>query len=107
MRHVLKDLLAIPAMVAARDDLDAQVEKLFGDFRSDAKAGSGVFAIGNHQINLAVLDQVDKAFLNNLTPGKADNVADEQYSHGETKLSETQKWSGLLGRGQLGREPLK
>src|SRR5262249_60114971 len=41
VRHVLENFPAVPAMISARDDLDAKAEKFFGDFWGDAEAGSG------------------------------------------------------------------
>jgi hypothetical protein len=46
--------------------------------------------------------------LHNLTAGRANDVADEEYAHRKSELGclKKQERSGLLGRGELGREPL-
>ncbi len=82
MGNVFQNFLAIPTMVSACEHFYAEAQELFGDFRGDAKAGGGILAVGDHQINLAVLHKVGEALLNDVASGRADDVADEKGAHG-------------------------
>ncbi len=81
MRNVFQNFFAVPTVVAAGEHLDAEAEQFFGDFRSDAEAGGGIFAVGDDQINLLVLHKVGEALLNDQASGRADDVADEKGAH--------------------------
>ena len=59
---------------------------------------------------LALLDDVGQAVTDDLPTGRTDDVADKKNAH---EAGERSFWlmctkrSGLLSRGELGREPLK
>jgi hypothetical protein len=82
VRQVFDDLFAVPTVVSAGENLDSHPKKLFGEAWSDAEAGSGVFAIGDAEIDLAVREDIRKALTHDSAAGRADNVTDEQNSHG-------------------------
>ena len=52
MRNEIEDFLAVPDVIAAGENLDAGAQQFFDDARSDAEAGSGILAVGDHQIKL-------------------------------------------------------
>ncbi len=82
VRHVVEDLLAVPAVVPPGQDVDAALQQSFRDARSNAKTGSGVFAVGDDQIDLAMLHKVGQAVVDDLASGRANNISDEQHLHG-------------------------
>ena len=55
--------------------------EFFGDAGSDAEARGGIFAVGDDQIDLALLDQVREAFTDDVAPGRTDDVTDEEGTH--------------------------
>ena len=65
-------------MVAAGDDFDAAGEQILGDPRRDAEAGSGVFAVGDAEIDLALREDVREPVVNDLAAGRAHDVANEK-----------------------------
>jgi hypothetical protein len=77
VREILQNLLAVPDVVAAREDFDAAGEQFVGDARRDAEAGGGIFAIGDAEINFALGEDVREPVVNDLAAGRADDVADE------------------------------
>src|SRR5580700_1766680 len=81
MRHILHDFFAIPTVIAAGEYFDAQVKKFFGDTRGDAEAGSGVLAIGDDQVDLALLDKVAQTLFHDAPPGRTYNVTNEKHAH--------------------------
>ena len=81
MRHIFQDLLAVPAVVAAGDDVHAIGEQVVGDFRGDTEAGGGVFAVGDHEVDLAVRDEISQAIAHDLAARRTDDVTDEKYAH--------------------------
>src|SRR5208283_5438479 len=45
--HVLDDLALVPDVVAGGDDIDAELEQLFGNLRSDPEAAGGILTISD------------------------------------------------------------
>jgi hypothetical protein len=78
VREKIEDLFAVPDVIAAAQDFDAGGEKLFGEARSDAEAGSGIFAIGDAEVDLALLEDVVEAVVDDFAAGRADDVTDEE-----------------------------
>ena len=76
-RDEIQNLLAIPDVVSARKHFDPRGEQLLGEPRRDAEAGSGVLAVGDHQIGLFVADDVLQALDHDSTAGRAHDVPDE------------------------------
>src|SRR6516164_7687299 len=56
--QVVKDFLAIPTVVATGQDLYAVAEQVFRDARRNAEAGSRVFAVGDDEVDVVVLDEI-------------------------------------------------
>jgi hypothetical protein len=81
VRHVLEDFFAIPAVVATCDYVDPIRQQVVGDFGGDAEAGSGIFAIGDDEVDLAVRDEVREPIADDLATGRADDVTNEEYAH--------------------------
>jgi hypothetical protein len=71
-------------VIAAGDHLDAGGQQAFCDFRRDAEPGSGVFAVGDTQIDLPLREDVRQPVVNDLAPGRAYDVADEEDFQGRT-----------------------
>src|ERR1700737_618000 len=81
MRHVLQDFLAVPTVVSAGEDVDAHIQQLVSQSRRNAKTGRGVLAIGDDQVDLFLRNDVRKAVLHNLPPGRTDDISDEKNAH--------------------------
>jgi len=107
MRQVFQDLFAVPAVVSAGEYIDTQVQKLVRQPWGDPKSRSRILAVGDHQIDLPHGDDVSEAIVNDLPSRRADDVSYEKYAHELLDTAKHKKWSGPLGRGELGREPLK
>ena len=73
--------LLIPTMVAARQDFNPQAEEFLRQPRGNPEARSGILAVGDHQIDLALRNDIRKAVADNLPPRGTDDVSDEKYAH--------------------------
>ena len=83
LRNVVQDFAAVPTVISAGEDIDSGAKELFGETRRDAEARGGVFAVGDDKIGLALRDNVGEAVVNDLTPGRAHDVADKQNAYKE------------------------
>ena len=54
--HVFHDLALVPDVIAGGDDADPLLEEFFGDLRGDTKTSSSIFAIGNDEIDVMLVD---------------------------------------------------
>jgi hypothetical protein len=82
----LGDLLLIPEMIAAGDDIDAGGKDFIGHLGCDARAPSGVFSIGDHDIDPMLESQHGDEDFHRPTTGFTHNVSDKQELHrGEIK----------------------
>ncbi len=70
-------------MIAERDRVNARFQQLAIDLLADAETAGRVLAIGDHQIELPLADQVGHALIHDGAPTAADNVADEENAHGQ------------------------
>jgi hypothetical protein len=68
-------------VIAGGDDVNAQLEQLFRERRSDAKSGSGIFPVGDDQINGVVAHEFWQAILDDRPSRPPEDVADEEYAH--------------------------
>jgi hypothetical protein len=82
MRKVVEDFAAVPTVISAGQDVDTCVEKFISEARSDAESGSGVFAIGDDEINFFLCDDVSQAIVDDLAARGANDVTDEENTHG-------------------------
>ncbi len=69
MREKIQDLLAVPDVIAAGDYFDAAGEEVLGDSRRNAEAGSGIFAVGDAEVDLALGEDVREPVVNDLAAG--------------------------------------
>lgn len=109
VRKIFHDFAAVPNVVAAGEDFNAQAEQFLSNPRSDAEARGGILAIGDAKIDLALGENVRQALANDASAGRADNVTDEKNVHSFNLVQATQetgeKRSRLLRRALLGPEP--
>ena len=77
--QVVDDLALVPDVIAGGEDVDAEVEKLVDDLRSDAEAAGGVFAVGDNQVDAVLLltSRADARWTM-VRPGPSEDVADEE-----------------------------
>ncbi len=76
--EVFDDFAFIPDVIAGSHHVDTQIEKLLRQRRRDAESGSGIFAIGNDQIDGVLLAQFGEAILYDRAAGAPKNVADKK-----------------------------
>ncbi len=79
--QVIHDFAAVPAVIAAGEDVDSVVEKFVGQARGDAESGSGIFAIGDDQIDFFLGHDVGETVANDLASWRANDVTDEENTH--------------------------
>jgi hypothetical protein len=70
-------------MVAASQYLDPHSQQVVRKPRRDAKAGCRILAIGNHQINLPLRDNIRQPVLHDLPARRTYDVPYEKYAHEE------------------------
>jgi hypothetical protein len=80
--EVFDNLAFIPDVVAGRHDVDAEIEELFGERGSDSKAGRGIFAVGDDEVDRVLPSKFRKAVFYDRSSGTAKNVADEKNFQG-------------------------
>src|SRR6266403_2410979 len=76
--EVFDDFALIPDVIAGRHDIDAEIEEFVREWRRDTEPGSGIFAVGDHQIDGMLLYEFRQAVLDDGSSGTAKNVADEE-----------------------------
>ena len=79
--QVRDDGALVPDVISRREQIDFQFQEFFSDLRRDAKAGCGVFHIGNAEIDPVLLDQAVQFFMQNPASGFPEDVADKEDSH--------------------------
>jgi hypothetical protein len=69
-------------MIAASEDVDSVMEKFVGQARRDAEPGSGIFTVGDDQIDFFLGHDVGQTVANDLASWRANDVTDEENTHG-------------------------
>ena len=69
-------------MIAAREQVELEAEELLGDLGSDAETGGGVLDVGDAEVDAVLLDDLVQAVVQQPSTRFAEDVADEQDSHG-------------------------
>ena len=75
-------LLLVPGVIAQGHAIGAGLDDLPTDGLGDAEAPRRVFAIHHHEIELPVPAQAGQAVEEDVAPGAAHDVADEENPHG-------------------------
>ena len=81
------DLASIPDMIAGGHDIGAGLVELARDLIGDADAARGVLAVDDNEINCESRPQAGQMFLDRVTAGAADHIAEEQNLHATTPLA--------------------
>ena len=79
--EVIDDLALIPDMVAGRENVNAHLEKIFGQRRGDAETGGCVLSVGKHEINSVLFYESRQAILDDGSSRSAKNVTDKKNAH--------------------------
>src|ERR1017187_3775851 len=74
--EVLHDLPLIPNVISSGDDVNAKLEEILGQRRSDAESGSGVFSVGNDEINGVLAHQPRQTIFDDCPSWPSENVTD-------------------------------
>ena len=80
--EIFDDLAFIPDMIAGGHDVDPEIEKLFGERRSDTEASRSIFAVGNDEIDAVMPAQFGETIFYDGSSGTAENVADKKNFQG-------------------------
>ena len=81
VRDKIENFFAVPTVIAAGEHVDAVLQQFLRNTRGDAESRGGVFAVGNDQVDVLVLDEVGEPVTNNLAAGRPHDVADEENAH--------------------------
>ncbi len=82
---VIERLFLVPDVIAGRHHVHAQVEELVADFARDAEPRGRVLAVGDDEVDLMAAHQGGKTGPDELPSRSADDVADEEDSHGRVR----------------------
>src|SRR5438067_2212971 len=74
-------LLLVPGMIAERDRIDAGIDQFAINSFGNAEAAGGILAVGHHQIELPVADEIRQPLVNERTAAASDNVANKKDAH--------------------------
>ena len=77
---VVERFLLVPDVVARGHHVDAAVEQLVADLARDAEAGGRVLGVGDDEVDRVAVDEGRQPVLDQVAPGPADDVADEEQS---------------------------
>ena len=80
-RDVLQDLLLVPDVIAGRHDVDAVAEDRVGDVAGHAESRGRILDVGDDEVDVALLDERGDGAPRDLTPGLAEDVANEKDVH--------------------------
>ena len=58
--------------------IDAPLEDLIADLTGNPEPGGRILGVGDHEVDRVMLDERGQAATHELTPGTADDVADEE-----------------------------
>ena len=86
VREKFENLPAVPDVIATGDHLDSRGEQVLHDARSDAESGSGVFTVGDAQIDLPLRQDIPQAVVDDLASRRADDVSDKKDSQRRISL---------------------
>jgi hypothetical protein len=78
---VVDGFLLRPDVIARGHDIDAPAEDLVADFTRDPGTGRGVLRVGDHQVDLMMIDESSHAAAHEIASRFSDNVADEEDAH--------------------------
>ena len=81
VRDEIENLLAIPDVIAAGENFDAGGQQFLDEPRRDAETRGGVFAVGDHQVQLLARDQIRDALDDDAPSRRAYDVSDEKNAH--------------------------
>jgi hypothetical protein len=79
--EIVNDLALVPYMIAGSKDVGAEVEEIFGNGRRQSEAAGGVLRIHDHQVDLALLNNVGQMLPYHPPPWTAENVPDKEQFH--------------------------
>jgi hypothetical protein len=68
-------------VIAGCDDVSAEVEDIVGDFRSDAEAPGGVFAIDDDEVNVVIANNVGQVLAHDAATCAAEYVSYKKNAH--------------------------
>ena len=80
-RDVVEDFLLVPDVIAGGHDVDAVPEDGIGNVAGDAEARGRVLDVGDHEVDVALLDERRDGPLRDLASRLAEDVSDEQDAH--------------------------
>ena len=78
----LDDFLLVPKVIPAGDDVDACAVDIGRSLRSDSRTAGGVFAVGDHDINVERGAELGQETGYGTPAGLAHNITDEEEVHG-------------------------
>jgi hypothetical protein len=81
MRKELQNFLAIPDVIAARQNFSARSEQFLSQPWRDPEARCGILAIGDAQIHVMLLERVGQAIVNDLPAGTSYDIAYKEDPH--------------------------
>ena len=76
--EIFDNFAFVPDMISSGHHIDAQIEKLLRQWRRDAKASGGIFAVGNDKIDGVALAQFGQAIFDDCPPRAPKNVTDKE-----------------------------
>src|SRR5262249_13990511 len=100
----IDDLFFVPNVVAGGKHLYAQSQKLLDKGRCDAEASGGVFAIGQHEIDLVPSDQGGKLLAHNRATRTSEDVANEKNTHSYDSSIRRKQSAPTASRGRFSRQ---
>jgi hypothetical protein len=77
-RKVINDFAALPDVISTGQDIRARGEKIFSDSRRDAESRRRIFTIDDAEVYFALGENIREPVVNDLTAGRAYDVANEQ-----------------------------
>jgi hypothetical protein len=78
-------------MIACGQDINLHVKQLSDYVRSQAETGSGILAVGNHQIDHILINQARQSIANQMSPRATDDITDKKDFQNSSKTKIAKK----------------
>lgn len=84
--EVVHDFALVPDVVAGSEHVTAQIKEIFRDAGSQTEPSSGIFCIGNDEVDFMGVYEVGQMGVDNVASSAAEDVANEEDLHGAELL---------------------
>src|SRR5262249_17190634 len=79
--EIIDDFALVPDVVAGGEDVDAEIEQIFCQRRSNSETGGGVLSVGEDKVNAVLANDSLQLVTDDGPAGPPEDIADEECAH--------------------------